>query len=168
MNELLTSSITTSLLAREICQSDIEIICSWVKTQRMLSMVSGDIGNGLSPNILIKWIDSSICTVVIVDNDDYPLGFCTLTTKELPSLKYKHVELCHLIINPNYYPKYDIAKQLCYMAIKTGNNLGFSFIVGRVVPENKFGIILAEKTKWNKLFEPLSYPNNFNWYIKNL
>ncbi|MDI9312724.1 MAG: GNAT family N-acetyltransferase [Limnohabitans sp.] len=168
MKELLTSSITTSLLAREICRNDIEFICSWVRTQRMLSMVSGDIGCGLSPKILKKWIEDSICTIVIIDSNNYPIGFCTLTTKELPTLKQKHVELCHLIVNPNYYPKYDIAKQLCYQAIKKGNNFGFSFIVGRVVPINEFGNILAEKLNWNELFEPLVYPVNFNWYIKNL
>ena len=52
------NKIEVKYILREICLDDIYVICSWVKNQKMLSYVSGDIGDGLSPSILNKWIDN--------------------------------------------------------------------------------------------------------------
>lgn len=169
MTTLFKQQIETKNITRDICSQDIEVICSWVKNQRILSMVSGDIGNGLSPAILNNWINNSICTIVIGDSiRNEPLGFCTITTKELPTIKHSYIELCHLIVNPNYSPKLEIGRQLCISAFSNSLNMGFEFIIGRVAPFNNFGIILANDMNWQPMNNQLSVPVNFNWYIRKL
>lgn len=152
---------------REINDDDIEIICSWVINQRMLTMISGDIGNGLSPNILRKWINSSIRTIVVADYEtNTPLGFCTLTSNELLNIKPFHVELCHLVVNPNY-PKYYIGVELCTSAIEIASTFGFKFIICRISPTNLYGISLANSQNCKEITES-NLPVGFTWYLKSL
>ena len=169
MSTIFKQKNITNNITRDIWIQDIEVICSWVKNQRILSMISGDIGDGLSPIILKNWIRDSIRSIVIASPiNNEPIGFCTISTKELPTIEDQFIELCHLIVNPNYYPKIEIGRELCLSAFTSSNNLGFKFIIGRVVRFNHFGFELAKDINWEPLDYQLQVPQNFTWYLKKL
>jgi ribosomal protein S18 acetylase RimI-like enzyme len=152
---------------RKFRHSDSAAICSWVTNQEMLSMISGDTGNGLNTEILEKWVTTAILSIVVFDtNSDNVVGFCTVTIKELPTIKHKYIELCHLVFNPNYcLSRYEIGLQLTSRAEEIAFIYGFDCIIGRVVPSNNYAKKLAQKANWD-VFDDDFVPENFYWYKK--
>lgn len=153
---------------REIIPNDFNQICSWIQNPNILSLVSGDKGDKLTIDILTKWIDTAIRTIVITDKNNNPIGFCTITINELEIIKNKYIELCHLIINPDYKNKLEVGEMLSNSACDYSNTLGFDYIIGRVMPSNRFGNFLAKNNNWKALNKQLTAPAYFNWYIKKL
>ena len=144
---------------------DTSTICSWVKNQEMLSMISGEKGNGLDADILEKWITSAIKTIVIHDiKMDKVVGFCTISVNELPVIRHKCIELCHLIFSPEYcLSRYEIGLQLASEAEYMAFLYGFNCIIGRVVTSNNYAIKLAKKANWKK---DDTISDNFIWFKK--
>jgi hypothetical protein len=152
-------------VVRDFNYRDASIVCSWITNQEMLSMVSGDTSDGLNTKILEKWITTAIKAIVVYDLEtDTVVGFCTITIKELPTIRHKYVELCHLIINPEYcMARYDIGLLLTSQAKEWALIYGFDCIIGRCVPSNNYANQLAKKVYWN-IYEDDSAPKDFNWY----
>ena len=154
---------------REFNYRDAGTVCSWVTNQEMLSMVSGDIGNGLDVDILERWVETAFHkkAFVVFDVDtDKIVGFCTVSIKELPTIQRGYIELCHLIVNPEYcFSRYEIGLQLTSEAEYYAETFGFKYIIGRVVPSNNYANRLAKKSHWD-FYEDNSLPESFNWYRK--
>lgn len=136
---------------RALHETDKAEICSWIKTRDALRMVSDDGGGGLSEKTLNSWVQKSICCIICVDFLQHkPCGFLTLSVQEASGLPDMTVELCHLILSPRR-DFFSIASYLCEVAKIEAKNRGFSALVGRVVPWNRFGLSLARSQGFKKI-----------------
>lgn len=152
---------------REFSYRDTGTICSWVTDQETLSMISGDVGNGLNANILDKWVKNANKAIVVFDVEtETVVGFCTVSLKELPTIRNRYIELCHLVVSPSYcMSRYEIGLQLTSEAEYYAETFGFNYIIGRVVPSNNYANRLAKKAHWD-FYEDNSLLEGFNWYRK--
>jgi len=120
-------------------------ICSWIKTEKDLKMISGELGDKLTSSILDKWVSNSIkafvCTVSCYN--PLPIAFCTISKEENNRLPPSSVEVCHFIVSPNYRNG-KISRFLLYSAIDEAILLGYRNIYWRIEPSNKPALNMAE------------------------
>jgi hypothetical protein len=154
---------------RNYQNSDVKVFCSWVTNSRALRTVSGDSAKCLTPDIFLTWVDRSVKALVLYSPlTDDPLGFCTLSSKEIPEIPDLNLEICHLLVKPtkNYFA---IGHYLCMQAKSDALLMGYKYLWGRVVPWNGFGKCLAERQlskECNNL--PIWIPKGFHWYMRDL
>lgn len=126
-----------------IDSATVATICSWVPTRRDLSLVAGDDADHLAPALLAAWIRRSLVAIVLRrDVDGEAVAFCTLTRAESPLLPSQTVELCHLITDPNARPRLAVFN-LLDAAKHSARRMGFTEVVGRVVPANTRMLVIA-------------------------
>ena len=146
------------------CEADAEPICSWVRTPEQLRMIAGDTANGLNRRILHRWVDESIDPVTLRYRD-HAVGFCTLSEAE-HHYPRGHVEVCHVIIAPKYRRRYLGTALLSYMRALAAER-GFQFLHGRVVPENRAGLLFFNYLHWTP--EKSNHlPRGFSWFVYEL
>jgi hypothetical protein len=152
------------LRVRDFRESDADDVCSWVRTRAALTLVSGDSGECLTLSILARWIaDAQVSLVVERELDGVPLGFCTFSDGELPSLPPEYVEMCHLIINPEFRNLF-IGSRLCVRGKSLARSLGFRFLCGRIVPRNRYTLALARLHRFEDFTNKEVWtPRGFLW-----
>src|SRR5438874_871490 len=95
----LTRTVTNPNV-RAFEEQDTYKICSWITNRSELQMVSGDDGDCLTPKILRHWLVQATASLVLIDNvAEQPVGFCTISRSEVPSLPPDYIEMCHLLVN---------------------------------------------------------------------
>lgn len=163
------SHITLDVYTRHFCETDKEIICSWVQTSQALECISGDYGDKLTKEILSSWIDKAEMTIVVaLQSSDIPVGFCTLSKLEAPHLPSSYIEICHLIVAPNFKHLF-IGSRLCSKAKNIASSSGYCFVCGRVVPENKYTLALARLHHFEEIIEIEPWLcGRFRWFHFNL
>jgi ribosomal protein S18 acetylase RimI-like enzyme len=151
--------------ARSFSDCDADTICGWVQGRYLLQLVSSDDADRLTPGILARWLGRAIHTVVIANEaTDEPVGFCTLSSTEVLDAPPSFVEICHLIVDPHYRYLF-IGPRICKAAKVTARQHGFSGLHGRVVPQHRFGIALAQYERFLELAPPpLWLPTGFRWF----
>jgi ribosomal protein S18 acetylase RimI-like enzyme len=150
---------------REFYDKDTREICSWVTTREALQLVSGNTADYLTPIILEQWAsDACKCLVVSDQVTDRAVGFCTLSNNELPNLPENYIELCHLIVNPQYRYLF-IASRLCRTAKTVASDFGFKFLCGRVKPTNRYTLALARLQRFQEFTNESSWAvSGFRWF----
>jgi ribosomal protein S18 acetylase RimI-like enzyme len=143
---------------------DIPAVCSWVNTREALALVSGDVADSLTPRILAGWTAKAVMTFVVADEEtDTAIGFSTLSDLELPTLPVNYVELCHLIVDPRYRYLF-IGSRLCRSAKLAAQERGFEFLCGRIVPGNRYALVLARAQRFEEFTHFESWaPSGFHW-----
>lgn len=132
-----------NLISREIQNKDIKTICSWVSTTEELRLVSSNYGKRLTNTILDSWTHSCEKTVLLADyKENEPVGFCTLSRSELKIIPNDFIEICHLIVAPKHRYLF-AACHLLREAKNIASLLGYKWLIGRTIPENKKAIALA-------------------------
>jgi hypothetical protein len=154
---------------RRFVESDKAEILSWFKSRNALAYVSSEHGKELTEGILNSWINKSLdCLVLLETERDLPVGFLTLSNEEAPGLPYFAIELCHLIMKPSR-DYCLVAAYLCYFAKSVAKYLGFSILLGRVVPENSFGLFLANSLGFKRFSSRDTWLlNEFIWFSYQL
>ena len=157
--------ISSNWYVRSIFSQDIPAICSWVHNRRLLQLVSSDDADFLTESILSDWLDHAVDIVIIADIlTGEPVGFCTLSSTEVEDSPPGFVEICHLIVNPRFRYLF-IGPRICKAAKKLAKRLGFQELFGRVVPQHRFGLLLAKREKFIELSSPPSHlPLGFKWF----
>lgn len=130
---------------RSLEECDYAKICSWVTTRNRLELVCSDLGDHLTPEILATWNHAALSTIVILDQETQEAaGFCTLTSRESAHMPSSYIELCHLVVDP-HKAYLSIGSKLCCAAKQQARAYGYRYVLGRVVPRNRFGIALARR-----------------------
>ncbi len=132
------------LFIRSFNALDSKEICSWIKTEKDLKMISGELGDKLTSSILDKWVSNSIKTLVCTNFycKTMPMAFCTISKEENNKLPPFSVEICHFIVSPNYRNG-EISRFLLYTAIDESIFLGYRNIYWRIEPANKPALNMA-------------------------
>lgn len=112
-------------------------ICQWVPTRERLGLVSGDVGERLTEDILASWCRNGLRVIAVRGKGGEPLGFCTLSRTESPGMTQESVELCHLIVDPAKRDGAWIARHIVKSACSVAYDVGAKCLVGRVVPDNR-------------------------------
>ena len=122
---------------------DSATVCSWVTTAETLRLVSSDTSDRLTPQLLQSWLAIARCGLVVSEYlSDKPVGFCTLTRLELANISSGYIELCHLIVDPAYKYVF-VGSRLVRAAEVMAREFGYQFLFGRVVPVNRWGLVLV-------------------------
>lgn len=138
----LTRSVTNSYV-RAFEERDTYTICSWVTNAAQLEMVSEDDGECLTPQILRSWLARSMASFVLIDGaGNEPVGFCTLSRCEAVGLAPDYVEMCHVVVNPQYKYAF-VASRLLEAAKELAQSFRYRFGCCRVVPTNRWALALA-------------------------
>lgn len=150
---------------RSIQVHDYDIICNWILTREDLSLVSGDNADRLTNQILNSWIKKSELSLVIANPvNNQPIGFCTLSKKECVFLPDRHIEICHFIIAPEYRYLF-VAYRLANFAVKCASQLGYEFLIGRILPQNLKAIAAACFCGFDEVsINSFNLPKNFRWF----
>lgn len=145
----------------DLTEQELKGLCDWISHSGDLPMISSLKKSDLLIEELTEWINSSKAYAVIKD-DGLIVGFGTMTQAEESSLGKRDVEMCHLIIHPDYRLKYN-GSNLLLSLIEEAENHNYERIVGRVNKQNAQGQRLMMHLKWS-LIENLSGDNSVNWY----
>lgn len=159
------SATVSPIAVRHYRPDDTEEICSWVRSRSAMRLVSADEAESLTPEILRGWLAGVVCALVVVSaKTDRPLGFCTLTRREVCNLPKGTVELCHLIVAPD--AKYfSIGSRLCRAARKKAGELGYHSGFARIVPTNRWALALARRMHGVELPSTTPWLNKeFHWF----
>ena len=154
---------------RPFQDSDLLEICSWVTSHTELQMVSGDAGGCLTPDILRSWLAKASQSLVLIDGTTKkPVGFCTLSKCEAPNLPPDYIEMCHLLINPRWKYVF-ITARLLDSAKSLARGLGYHFGCARVVPLNRWALLLTRYEKAEEFTgKELWTPAGFRWFRLDL
>ncbi len=154
-----------TVILRTLLGGDTSKICSWVKSQKALELVSGDIADCLTPKILDHWIHlSQRAFVASLEPCGEPVGFCTITQQEAPLMPPDSIELCHLIVASSARYLF-IGQRMCRAVRETMTNSGFGFLCGRVVPTNRYGLALCRSLRAEEFTGTEGWtPSGFRWF----
>lgn len=167
-NHIERENISSGYRIRLFAESDKIILCQWFRSNSSLNLVSSDRGHRLTRDIIDTWTCKSLVSVVATDEVSNAIGFFTLSTKEAPYLPFASVELCHLIVKPGR-ESFSIGQFLCIAAKNLANKYGFSILVGRVTPRNRYGLKLAIREGFGLLNNIRQYTTNeFFWFAFEL
>jgi len=158
-------SLFPTLHVRELCQRDTLKICSWVSTAEAVAMVSSDRADSLSPCILRKWVSVAETSLVVArSGSEEPVGFCTLSCRELRRLPADYVELCHLLVDPCARHLF-VGQRLSSGAKEIAHLAGYRFLCGRVIPGNRYSVLLARHQRFSEFtgVERWALPG-FRWF----
>lgn len=155
----------TRFRVRLLQDSDRLKICSWVPTRQALDLVSGDTSARLTLGILSRWEATAVSSLVVGDAcDNNLLGFCTLSTTEVPRLPTDYVELCHLIVQPGR-TNLLIGSRLVSAARVKAYQMGYRFGCGRVTPMNRYGLALARLHRAEEITATVPWATgSFRWF----
>lgn len=158
-----TESVTFGM--RPFSDNDTSQICRWVKTRDALQLVSGDSADCLTPEILAGWVaNARMCLVVSRLPANEPVGFCTLSSLEVPNLPAEYIELCHLVVDPQWRYSF-IGSRLCRWAKSLARGLACEFLCGRVVPRNRYALALAKSQRFEEFTGHERWaPCGFQWF----
>lgn len=150
---------------REILDSDCYTLLSWIKSNNALKKISDDCNSScLFPEKLKSWVNNSIFSIILYEAITRKLtGFCTLSSSENSLLPLTHVELCHLMVEPNRN-YFNVASLLCIKAKEKAKQLGFKALCGRVVLDNKFGIVIAKSQNFIECVNNIWTKPGFLWF----
>ena len=145
--------------------TDIPVICSWVRTRQVLQLVSGDAADFLTPALLSGWLARAQIAIVVADEvANQPAGFCTLSCLEVPHLPASYVEICHLIVAPEFRHLF-IGSRLVRAAKSLAHDFGYRFVCCRVTPTNKWALALARAQGFQEFTNIKDWlPHGFRWF----
>lgn len=155
-----SDSVEMPITISPMKECDIPDICSWVLSTEQLRMISGDVAQSLTKDILLRWWEEAIDAVTI-RYQSYAVGFCTLSDAEYEYPK-GHVELCHFVIAPQFRRRYFGNALLGYMRLLAAHR-GFKILHGRIAPENYGGLPFAKYVHWVPDTSTF-LASNFNWF----
>lgn len=149
--------------------SDALKICSWVTNRAELKMVSGDVAEGLTQEILRSWLAKAITSLVVVDGRTRePIGFCTLSRCEVPGLPPDYIEMCHVLVDPQQKYVFIVSRLINY-GTSWARGLGYRFGCARVLPYNRWALLLARYEKAEEFTDKESWtPAGFRWFRLDL
>lgn len=146
-------------------KSDTKALCSWIRSRYALKLICSDDGEVLTPKIINFWIHHALLSVIVSDiNENTQVGFFTLSYQEAKNISMNTVELCHLMVKPqkNYFA---VGEYICNLAKVLAAELGFSLLIGRVVPSNIFGLALARSEGFEIALEKATWTTaDFTWF----
>ena len=129
---------------RSVQLRDLPVICQWIKTKEELLLVSSDVADELDASILQGWLNVSEMALVLCGyQDELPLAFCTLTSREAPQIPSNAIEICHLIVAPERRYLFE-ASRIVSEAFARAAILGAKWVYGRIVPHNVHALALAK------------------------
>jgi hypothetical protein len=163
-HRILRRTASSGIRVRRIRPSDFTEICSWVRSRRALEMVSSNVDDGLTQEVLCSWVSSAeIEFVAALVPSDRPIGFCTLSRKEA-SLDDNMLEFCHQILNP-WNISFIISYYLCEAARSYVLSHAFRYVVTRTLTNNKYAITLAQLEGMTEITESTSWAvAPFKWF----
>lgn len=146
--------------SRQLTPEYKEVLISWVTSRKSLTRVSGDNKDKLTYEILESWLNKSIHHIVIVDENQYIVGFCTLE-----NIREGEIEICHLLVKPRNRKYIEIGCYIINEAIKFSEMKSYKLVWGRSIKNNKFTSTLGKYNRFAKiLYIPLYLDNSFDWY----
>lgn len=153
-----------NLVTRRLFPRDRTRICSWVRSARALRMVCSDEGSVLTPEIFGRWAAAAeVCFVVANAEGDGPVGFCTLSRLE-SRLPEGYVEFCHQVLDPTRISLH-VSCFLCDEAKRFAQHNGFRTIVTRIVPSNRYALVLAQVQGMTEVCSEESWRQpGFRWF----
>ena len=159
----------TELRVRVFRDSDALQVCSWVATREALQLVSGDIGDQLTPQMLQTWRTNATASFVVSQGArDEPIGFCTISRREVVNLPPQYIEICHLIVDPSHRHRF-IGSLLIGAARSAASTLGFLFLCGRIVSTNRWALALAQSQRAKEFTDSEGWASSgFRWFRLNL
>ncbi|MFW5804580.1 MAG: GNAT family N-acetyltransferase [bacterium] len=139
---------------------------NWLTSTKELSLISDIKNNMITPEELNNWFINSKKGVVTKHNDKI-IGIATLTNKEA-NLPDKTMEICHLIVKPDYRRYYN-GSQMVLKLMSFAKEKEYNKVIGRVVKQNYIGKSLLEFLHWHHT-ENGMYDSNidFHWFEKKL
>lgn len=164
----LTRTITSPQV-RAFEERDTYRICSWITNRSELQMVSGDDGDCLTPRILRSWLAQATASLVLIDEVvNQPVGFCTISRGEIAGLPPDYIEMCHLLVNPEYKYAF-VTSRLLDAAKNLARGLGYRFGCARIVPTNRWALSLARYHRGEEFTdrEAWTFPG-FRWFRLDL
>lgn len=139
-------------------------ICRWVFDQKTLNLISGDVGEKLTPDILKRWLSAATESLCLFYRGELA-GFATISDSEF-KFPGSVCEVCHFIISP-YIRRKGMGTILLHAAVQEIRKRGYDRAIGRMVPDNVPAIKMIEKAGWIRLEDPrINGP--FKWYIRDL
>lgn len=149
------------LKRRELLLTDYPILCSWIQSPEKLTLVCGEKGAKLTTNIIIRWVERAKDIVVIANESNSPVAFCTLSTEEWDALPKDYIELCHLMLSPEI-TNFFVGARLYQEALAYAAKNNYSHICGRMTRENRYALALAKYKKTSNFNYP-GLPKEFIW-----
>lgn len=158
------TSLSSQVRVRPYSIGDAKTICSWVNENRELSLISGETGI-LGSESLARWLEHSVDSYVLV-LAGIPVAFATASNSEW-QLPDGFIELCHLIVAPQYRSLYH-GSFLCQCIAKSillGD--GVNEVVGRVVPDNLPALYLMKYLRWKEVTNDYDWSKEtgFQWFL---
>src|SRR2546423_10707382 len=128
-------------------------------------MVSGDEDKCLTPEILRTWLVKATISLVFIDEGTKePIGFCTLSKCEVPGLPPDYIEMCHVLVDPRHKYVFIVSRLLNY-GTSWARGLGYRFGCARVLPYNRWALLLARYEKAEELTDKESWAlAGFRWF----
>jgi len=156
---------SSAFLARPFAPRDAELVSSWVSTREALHLVSSDDADRLTPDILFAWTQKACAAFVVADQERSSItGFCTMSVDELPGIPPSYIELCHLIVNPRFR-YFFVGPRLCQHAKHLARMLNKRYLLGRVLPSNRYALLLARRERFVELTHPKPWLlEGFRWF----
>jgi len=144
-------------------------VCSWVRSQEALRLVSGDCGDCLTPEILRSWLASAHkCVAMLEHSTQSIVGFCTLSVKENSLLPSRHVEICHVVIDQSLRHT-SVCAKLVRAARAQAYDDQFDAVCGRIVPSNEYMLAIARRVNFASVSESTGWAlPGFRWFIYDL
>lgn len=158
---------------------DASSICQWIKetTQQELSYISKEAPGRLSAELLNQWAEAPSGGYVLIKKNLQQehgfdlIGFATLSRTEA-NLPEGHIEICHLIINPDFRQQYWGTRFVRYLT-EAAFSRGYVSVVARVEPRNQIGLKLFRKPdlsflkEGNQLLSGTKLDSRFVWFERN-
>lgn len=142
---------------------DVERMSGWISDSEDLPLISELTSKDLSSDTLQGWLDTSASSAVIrVDGET--IAMATLSVEEAP-LRPDTAEICHLIVHREWRRRYNGSHLLLELALRA-RELGFSAVVGRVVPSNTVAQKFLSSLRWTPVDLNGACMPRFSWYMK--
>lgn len=146
-------------------EKDMESLCEWIQSSGELHLISGNTSGVLTIEELHSWVNSSL-QLVKIQLDEKIIGLATLSRAEaeLPS---GYIEICHLIINPNFRRLYYGTTIVSYLT-SFAKKEGYKKVLGRVLKTNSIALAFLDSLHWKHLEENYSNDDTVVWLGKNI
>ncbi len=144
-----------------LTDQEIKQLCDWISDSKELPNISSNKESVLAQEQLMGWLEESVAYAIVRERDSI-IGFCTLTRAEEKNLKLNTIEICHLIVHPDYRKIYNGSGMLLAL-IDEAEYKNYENIVGRVVKGNTAGEGLMMHLNWEPITN-ISRDERVNWY----
>lgn len=144
---------------------DLSAISTWISDSGEVALIS-DLPPGELPiETLSHWLDTSV-SAAAVRVDGALIAFATVSIEEA-HLPEGTAEICHLIVHPKWRRRYNGSHIVLELALRA-RELGFSSVMGRVVPNNVVAHKFLSSLGWSQADPWIGWAPGFSWQMRPL